>query len=41
MVVLISSRDSTAYRKRLAASGVRGFLPKAELSGAALAAMIG
>lgn len=41
MVVLISSRDSTAYRKRLAVSGVRGFLPKAELSSAALAALIG
>ena len=40
-VVLISSRDRSAYRTRLAGSPARGFLPKAELSGAALADLIG
>jgi DNA-binding NarL/FixJ family response regulator len=40
-VVLTSSRDSSAYRRRLAASTALGFIPKAELSGAALAALIG
>jgi DNA-binding NarL/FixJ family response regulator len=40
-VVLTSSRDSGAYRGRLAASPARGFIPKAELTGAALAAVIG
>ncbi len=40
-VVLISSRDRSAYRTRLADSPVRGFLPKGELSGAALAELIG
>ena len=39
-IVLTSSRDAAAYRQRLAASPARGFLPKAELSGAALAALI-
>ena len=41
VVVLTSSRDSTAYRHRLAASPARGFIPKADLSGAALTALIG
>jgi DNA-binding NarL/FixJ family response regulator len=41
VVVLTSSRDSTAYRRRLAGSPARGFIPKADLSGAALAALIG
>ncbi|MDQ4038907.1 MAG: response regulator transcription factor [Actinomycetota bacterium] len=41
MVVLISSRDSSAYRRRLASSPVRGFLPKDELSAAALAGLLG
>lgn len=41
VVVLTSSRDSTAYRRRLADSPARGFIPKADLSGAALAALIG
>ena len=40
-VVLISSRDRSAYRTRLAHSPARGFLPKAKLSGAALADLIG
>jgi DNA-binding NarL/FixJ family response regulator len=39
-VVLISSRDRSAYRTRLADSPARGFLPKAEVSGAALADLI-
>jgi DNA-binding NarL/FixJ family response regulator len=40
-VVLISSRDRSAYRRRLVGSPVRGFLPKAELSAAAVTGLIG
>ena len=40
-VVLISSRDRSAYRNRLMTSPVRGFLPKGELSVAAVADLIG
>jgi DNA-binding NarL/FixJ family response regulator len=40
-VVLVSTRDSASYRRRLAASPARGFIPKAELSGRALAEMVG
>jgi DNA-binding NarL/FixJ family response regulator len=40
-VVLISSRDATVYGPRLGAAPARGFLPKRELSGAALAALVG
>jgi DNA-binding NarL/FixJ family response regulator len=40
-VVLISSRDASAYRRRLADSPARGFLAKSELTGPALAALIG
>lgn len=40
-VVLISSRDRSAYRTRLASSPVRGFLPKGDLSGSALTDLIG
>jgi len=39
--VLISTRDSTAYRRRLAASPALGFIPKSELSGASLAELVG
>ena len=39
--VLISTRDSSAYRRRLATSPARGFIPKSELSGAALADLVG
>ena len=39
-VVLISSRDAAAYGPRLAAAPARGFIPKPELSGAALAALV-
>ena len=41
VVILTSSRNRAAYRQRLAASPARGFIPKAELSGPALAALIG
>jgi DNA-binding NarL/FixJ family response regulator len=37
-VVLTSSRDVSSYRRRLERSGARGFIPKSELSGPALAA---
>ena len=40
-VVLISSRDRSAYRTRLAASPVLGFLPKGDLSVAAVAQLMG
>lgn len=39
-VVLVSTRDISTYRRRLAASPVRGFIPKNELSGPALSALI-
>ena len=38
-VVLTSSRDVSAYRRRLERSQARGFIPKSELSGPALAAV--
>lgn len=38
-VVLTSSRDVSAYRRRLERSGARGFIPKSELSGPALSAL--
>jgi len=40
LVVLVSSRDSSAYRRRLADSPARGFVAKSELSGAALSALL-
>jgi DNA-binding NarL/FixJ family response regulator len=39
-VVLTSSRDASGYRRRLDESMARGFIPKSELSGAALAALV-
>jgi DNA-binding NarL/FixJ family response regulator len=39
-VVLISTRDISAYRRRLAGSPVRGFITKSELSGNALSAFV-
>jgi DNA-binding NarL/FixJ family response regulator len=40
-VVLISSREAVAYGPRLASACARGFLAKRELSGAALACLLG
>jgi DNA-binding NarL/FixJ family response regulator len=40
-VVLTSSRDAASYGPRIARSGARGFVPKDELSGAAIVALIG
>jgi DNA-binding NarL/FixJ family response regulator len=40
-VVLTSSRDATDYGERLRRAPVLGFIPKHELSGPALAAMVG
>jgi DNA-binding NarL/FixJ family response regulator len=40
-IVLTSSRDASDYRRRLAASGARGFIAKSELSGASLGALLG
>ena len=39
-VVLISSRDATAYGPRLGQTPARGFIAKSELSGAALAGLL-
>jgi DNA-binding NarL/FixJ family response regulator len=39
-VVLTSSRSVSAYRRRLAGSPARGFVPKNELSGEALSALL-
>ena len=39
-VVLTSSRDASAYRRRLALSPARAFIPKSEFSGEALAALL-
>ncbi len=40
-VVLTSSRDATQYGERLRLAPVAGFIPKHELSGSALAAIVG
>ena len=39
-VVLVSTRDISSYRRRLATSPVRGFILKSELSGSALSALV-
>jgi DNA-binding NarL/FixJ family response regulator len=39
-VVLISGRDAASYGPRLGSAPARGFIPKRELSGAALAAVM-
>jgi DNA-binding NarL/FixJ family response regulator len=39
-VVLVSTRDISSYRRRLARSSVRGFISKGELSGNALSALV-
>jgi CheY-like chemotaxis protein len=40
VVVLTSTHDETDFGERLARCGARGFVPKAELSGDALAALL-
>ena len=40
-VILVSSREAASYGPRLAAAPSRGFIAKRELSGAALAALVG
>ena len=39
-VVLVSTRDISSYRRRLATSPARGFISKSELSGSALSALV-
>ena len=39
-VVLISARDAAVYGSRVGEAPARGFLPKAKLSGASLAALV-
>jgi DNA-binding NarL/FixJ family response regulator len=39
-VVLVSSRDASVYGARLRAARAHGFIPKAELSGVSLAALV-
>jgi DNA-binding NarL/FixJ family response regulator len=41
IVILTSSRDFSDFGELVAQSGATGFVPKAELSGAALAALVG
>jgi hypothetical protein len=41
MIVLFSSRGEESYRHRLAHAPVRGFIAKGDLSGVALALLIG
>lgn len=41
VVVLTSSRDGRDFGALVADSGARGFIPKTELSGASLAAVVG
>jgi DNA-binding NarL/FixJ family response regulator len=41
VVVLTSTRDRADYGERVERCGARGFIPKAELSGAALQAFLG
>jgi DNA-binding NarL/FixJ family response regulator len=41
VIVLVSSRDRAAYGPRLDRTPARGFIPKSELSGAALARLVG
>jgi DNA-binding NarL/FixJ family response regulator len=40
-VVLVSSRDASDYGELIEQSGARGFIPKAELGGTALADLLG
>jgi DNA-binding NarL/FixJ family response regulator len=40
-IVLISSRDVSSFRRRLAANPALSFIPKSELSGETLAAALG
>jgi DNA-binding NarL/FixJ family response regulator len=40
-IVLVSSRDAADYGELVDACGARGFVPKGELTGAALRALIG
>ena len=40
-VVLVSTRDRTAYRRRLSTAPAEGFIAKDTLSGPALAALLG
>jgi DNA-binding NarL/FixJ family response regulator len=40
-IVLVSTRDAASYRRRLAGTSARGFIPKGELSGPALAELLG
>jgi DNA-binding NarL/FixJ family response regulator len=40
-VVLVSSRDGADFGTLVGSSGARGFIPKAELSGSRIAALVG
>ena len=39
-VILVSSRDASEYGELVAASGARGFIPKADLSGDAVVSLL-
>ena len=40
-IVLVSSRDAADYGELIASSGAQGFIPKSELSGESIAALVG
>jgi DNA-binding NarL/FixJ family response regulator len=40
-IALVSSRDRSAYRRRLAESPASGFIAQGDLSGAAVGALVG
>jgi DNA-binding NarL/FixJ family response regulator len=40
-VILISTRDAASYRRRLGKTSALGFVSKSDLSGAAIAAIVG
>ena len=40
LIVLVSSRDASSLRRRVAASSAVGFISKADLTGAALTALL-
>jgi DNA-binding NarL/FixJ family response regulator len=39
-IVLVSTREASSYRRRLAETPARGFIQKGELTGAAVAALV-
>jgi DNA-binding NarL/FixJ family response regulator len=40
VVILVSARDASSYRRRLAETSARGFIAKSDLTGAALRSLV-